>query len=273
MVIAFILIGALALYLIVMFIHFKITNRLLLEYFDKTNVIVWGCKGSGKDLLFQKVIYLKRKEKYMSNIDYGYKYIHEKAKNLSVAPNMYDKFINDDIKTIVKHDEWEDVDYYFSDVGNYLPSQYNGLLNKNYPTLPIFYSLDRHLYNQNIHINSQNLGRAWNLLREQADKFIHTIKTRRIGPFLIIDIIMYDRLQSATANILPMKKPSLFHEGLNKYYRAEYEQFVSTYGEIMKRKVCLLVKHVKYDSRHFHKLLFGETFNEWKERTQYKGNN
>lgn len=259
-------------WLFIIFLQFKACNKKLIEYFDKTSVIVYGCKGSGKDLLFQKVIYLKRKEKYMSNNNYGYKYLQEPIKELSTYPNTFEAFINGTIKKIQKNDEWEDVDYYISDVGIYMPSQYNGLLNKNYPTLPVFYAISRHLYNNNIHINSQYLTRAWNLLREQADKFIHVLKTHKIGKWLIVDIIFYDRIQSASQNILPMRKPGL-REMFNKYYRAQYEQFVSTYGEIIKSRFLIKTKHIKYDSRHFHKLLFGETAEEWKKRTKYKGNN
>lgn len=232
----------------------KITNKRLLDYFKESSCIVYGAKGKGKDLIFQKVIYMKRNKPYYSNVYYGYKYYKEPIINLSVAPNTFKKFINDKIELINKQDKYEGVDYYISDAGVYLPAQYNGELNKRYQSLPIYYALSRHLYNSNIHMNTQFLGRAWNMLREQADKFIKANGKIKIGKWIFVKIMFYDRYESAMANILPMKKPPLF----NKYYKAQYEQYTSTYGEIKKGLFLIRIKDIRYDTRVFHKLLFGE---------------
>ena len=241
-------------FLLYIFFMCKITNKRLLDYFKESSCIVYGAKGKGKDLIFQKVIYMKRKKPYYSNVNYGYQYYKEPIINLSVAPNTFKKFINDKIELICKQDKYEGIDYYISDAGVYLPAQYNGELNKRYQSLPIYYALSRHLYNSNIHMNTQFLGRAWNMLREQADKFIKACGKIKLGKWIFVKVMFYDRYESAMANILPMKKPPLF----NKYYKAEYEQYMSTYGEIKKGLFLIRIKDIRYDTRVFHKILFGE---------------
>lgn len=245
----------LVIFLLYVFIVCKVTNKRLKDYFKESSCIVYGAKGKGKDLIFQKVIYMKRKEPYYSNVNYGYQYYKEPLINLSVTPNTFKKFINDKIEIIVKNNKYEGIDYYISDAGVYLPAQYNGELNKRYQSLPIYYALSRHLYNSNIHMNTQFLGRAWNMLREQADKFIKACGKIKIGQWIFVKVMFYDRYESAMANILPMKKGGLF----NKYYKAQYEQFISTYGEIKKGLFLIRINDIRYDTRVFHKILFGET--------------
>lgn len=242
-------------FLLYIFFVCKITNRRLLDYFKESSCIVYGAKGKGKDLIFQKIIYMKRKKPYYSNVNYGYQYYKEPIINLSVSPNTFKKFINDKIDLINKNDKYEGIDYYISDAGVYLPAQYNGELNKRYQSLPIYYALSRHLYNSNIHMNTQFLGRAWNMLREQADKFIKACGKLKIGKWIFVKVMFYDRYESAMSNILPMKPGGLF----NKYYKAQYEQFKSTYGEIKKGLFLIRIKDIRYDTRVFHKILFGET--------------
>lgn len=242
-------------FLLYILIVCKVTNKRLLDYFKESSCIVYGAKGKGKDLIFQKVIYMKRKQPYYSNVNYGYQYYKEPLINLSVSPNTFKKFINDKIELINKNDRYEGIDYYISDAGVYLPAQYNGELNKRYQSLPIYYALSRHLYNSNIHMNTQFLGRAWNMLREQADKFVKACGKLKIGKWIFVKVMFYDRYESAMANILPMKPGGLF----NKYYKAQYEQFRSTYGEIKKGLFLIRIKDIRYDTRVFHKILFGET--------------
>ena len=102
--------------------------------FKECNVIVSGKKGTGKDLLFQLIISKRKRENYYANIDYGYKYHHIGLKDISVEPNTYLNFIDDDVKKIKKlHDDKEDI--YISDGGIYLPSQYDSILYKKFPAV------------------------------------------------------------------------------------------------------------------------------------------
>lgn len=261
-----ILLVVLFVYFIYLIIHCKQTNALIKLYFKESSVIVYGPKGSGKDLLFQKVIYLRRNEKYLANITYGYKGEVVPIKQLSVAPNNFENFIKGDVVTIKKNDDFEGVDYFLSDAGVFLPAQYNSILTKNYFSLPIYYALSRHLYLQNIHLNSQYLNRAWNMLREQADKFIRCVGKTKLLFGIIAKIRMYDKYESAAANLLPMKKPKLF----DKVGRAMYNQYYATNGEIKTRLYYIRKKHIKYDTRIFHKVIFGITAKEWLKQQKKK---
>ena len=58
---------------IVFFVSNHLKVREMISNFKKCNVIVFGKKGTGKDLIFQKVINC-RKDTYYSNISYGGNY-------------------------------------------------------------------------------------------------------------------------------------------------------------------------------------------------------
>ena len=118
--------------------------------FGRGNVLVYGKKRKGKDLLFQYVIYTRHKE-YFANIDYGYKYNHIDLKDLSLEPNTYQNLIQGDIIKVKKNLKRERKDTYISDSAIHMPSQYQHLLVKEYPGLPLEYALEGHLYDANIH--------------------------------------------------------------------------------------------------------------------------
>ena len=132
-----------------------LVNKNLLWNFKHCNVIVAGKKGSGKDLLFQGIIH-KRKDFYYSNISYGGKHKLVTLEDVSVKPNSYLNMVKNDI---VKspHMFKEGKDIYISDIGNFLPSYMDSKLYQLFPSMPIFYSLSRHLYNSNVHCNTQNI--------------------------------------------------------------------------------------------------------------------
>lgn len=249
--IIFIIVLIILVFFIFLFIFNCITTRSrLLKYF-KSSVIVFGSKGSGKDLLFQKVIYLKRKERYFSNIPYGYKYNHVDIKDLSVSPNTYQSFILGEIEKIPRNENMEGADVYISDAGIHLPSTYDSMLSRLYPSFPIYYALSRQLYDQNIHCNTQALSRLWKQLREQADKYIKCIWSIKIFGIFIIKCRFYDKYESAYNNLLPMSlKP------FNKYQKAIAEQYRATNGEIVNGFVVFRKKHIKYDTRYFKNILF-----------------
>ena len=244
---ALILIG----FLIVFFIHF-ITKKRIVNEFKRSNVIVFGKKRKGKDILFQCVINA-RKTKYFSNINYGGKKVLVSPKEVSVSPNTYVNFINNHISIIKKDKRLEGVDVYLSDGGIILPSQYDSVLHKTFPSLPIAYALSGHLWNNNIHINTQNLERVWKALREQADYFIK-IRRRIILPFFIVLFTTeYDKYQSASESLMPM--PSRM---LNQYSRAESDKFTATHGFIKNGFIIVRKKSLHYDTRAYHKIIFGK---------------
>ena len=232
------------------FWKYQSNKKELLKRFKGGNVLVFGAKGKGKDLLFQKVIQWKKKEKYYANMPYGYNYEKITLKELDIG-NTYHNFISENINKIDKIKEMENSDVYISDVGVYLPSQYDSVLHKTYPSFPIYYALSRQLYANNIHANSQNLERAWKALREQADTFVWCRETIKLPFILITRVIVYDKYQSANARLLPMKRKLM-----NKEHNALYEQYKATNGLIKPMYVINFKRAIKYDTRYFAKLVF-----------------
>lgn len=248
-----------------LFIFFKLlyNHNFLYDVFSKNSVIVFGYKGKGKDLIFQKIINMRvrKKKMYASNIDYtnGKNFLKTNLKALSVEPNTFEHFLHDSILTIEKNNDLEGTDVFISDAGIYLPSHEDARISKIYRSLPIFYALSRHLYNMNIHTNTQIFTRLWVKLREQAGGFVRALKTFKLGPFLFTKVRYYSEVQSAENNVLPFAK-SFF----NNFNKGLYEEFVAKHGLVKDFYIVQLCKNVKYDTRAFHTKVFGVPFKKQK---------
>lgn len=223
-------------------------TRDIVRHFEKCNVVVAGKKGTGKDLVFNKVIN-KRKDSYYANIKYGGKCKVISLKAVSVAPNTYKDFVNENVTKISRTFK-EGKDIYVSDGGIFLPSYMDAVLYKTYPSMPIYYALSRHLYNSNIHVNVQNYERLWKALREQSDYYVTCKKTIHVFGIFFTKCITYDKLQSAMAGLLPIKSRLL-----NKYSRAEVDIYNSTNGEIRSGWVIQFKRNIYYDTRAFEKVV------------------
>lgn len=225
-----------------------LVNRNLLWNFKHCNVIVAGKKGSGKDLLFQGIIH-KRKDYYYSNISYGGKHKIVTLEDVSVKPNSYLNMVkNDIVKSPHKFKEGKDI--YISDIGNFLPSYMDSKLYQLFPSMPIFYSLSRHLYNSNVHCNTQNIERGWKALREQADFYVVVKRTYKIFGLLITKYYSYDRYESAKQNLLPIKTRLI-----NKYSKAQVDLYNAQNGEIRKGYFFQRKRKIEYNTRAFEKVL------------------
>lgn len=230
-----------------------LTKKRISKEFRRGNVIVFGKKGKGKDLLFQTIICDQKKD-YYSNITYGYKFHHIDLKELELEGNTFHNFINGTIKKVDPSKyPFEERDIYISEGGLLLPSQYDTILHKTYPSLPISYALSRHLWNNNIHYNSQSLERAWKALREQADYFVMCRGVIKLPFFLVIKTREFDKYETAKANILPMKNLMF-----NKFDKALVAQHKATYGLIKDGFVIIRKNKIRYDTRYFKKLIFEE---------------
>ena len=227
-------------------------KKALIEAFENDNVIVFGKKGKGKDLIFNKTINARNRPAY-ANIPYNKLLCVEKdLSELSVAPNTFENIMDHNVVQIPKTLK-EETDYYISDAGNYLPAQNSAQLVKKYPSFPTYYSLSRHLYKSNVHANTQELSRIWNLLREQAGRFIKAEKTVCLfGKFLITTFIVYDTYQSAASEIKPFKQHLL--NGEQKALKSDFE---AKHGLVKRYRIMQLTNHVYYDTRAFHKIIFG----------------
>ena len=239
--------------LFVWIINNKISINNMLWHFKHCNVIVGGAKGRGKDVLFNYVI-KKRKDFYYANIDYsiGNKIPREviSLSEVSVYPNTYLNFVNESYTKIARR-FFDGKDIYISDIGNFLPSYMDSTLYKLFPSMPIFYSLSRHLYGNNIHCNTQNIERGWKALREQAEFFVICKRTYRVFGLLITKCYSYDRYDSAVKKLLPLKKRML-----NKFSKANYDMYTAQNGDIRKFYIFQRVKKMSYDTRAFEKFIF-----------------
>lgn len=181
--------------------YFTFQDLWLLERFSNSNVLVFGAKGKGKDLLFAHLIYL-RNELHYSNMPYNQNSIICTPKHLNLNGNTFKDLINGSVKKFNSKLLYG-ADIYLSDVGVYLPSTEHKELDVIYPDLPLFMALSRQLGNHNIHINTQALGRCWIKVREQCDCFIRLLHADIYDKFIIIDTICYESYQSAEAGFLP----------------------------------------------------------------------
>lgn len=246
----------------------------MLYHFKHCNVIVGGKKGTGKDLITNYVI-RKRKQYYYSNIDYSiphkllvqkdnFKILDEYVKDhmitdkreiiglydVSVYPNTYNEFVNQNYK-IIERRFFDGKDIYVSDIGNFLPSYMDSTLYKKFPSMPLLYSLSRHMYANNIHCNTQNIERAWKALREQADFFVITKRTYRLFGLLITKCYSYDNYQSAIHQLKPLKKRMM-----NKQSKANVDLYNAQNGDIRKFFIFQRVSKISYDTRQFEKYVF-----------------
>lgn len=248
--------------LFVLFIYLYKSKRILLDSFEKGNTIVCGTKGKGKDLIFSYVI-RKRKKEYYSNIHYNHKKSLQndiKISDISIFPNTYQNFLNNEI-VIVDKTLKENCDFYISDAGVYLPSQLDSTLHKVYPSLPLTYAIVRHLYNSNIHCNVQRADRLWKALREQADYFITATGTINLGIVLITTFRFYDKLESCCKDLRPLKMSIS-----NEYQKALAEENRALNGTIKSGMIIQPIWTIKYDSRAFHKKVFGFAFKKEKKK-------
>ena len=241
-----------AIVLIVTIVRHLLTKTRIKGAFENGNVIVSGRKGYGKDVLFNAVINW-RKKTYHSNLNYGGDYKPFDIKELEITPNTYNNFINGNIDKVKKDDTFEESDIYISDGGVYLPSQADYLLHKTYPSLPITYALNRHMFNNGIHVNAQRIERIWKALREQADYFVLMRKRPLKLPFfLVLFTTEYDRYESAKKELQPMKNTLL-----NKYSKAEKDLFTANNGFVKNGIIIVRKRSLHYDSRAFHEIIYG----------------
>ena len=256
MIVFYVTMGILAImgvFVLIWLLRFKRGSKMLKWIFENENTIVFGYKGAGKDLLFNKVINYRNVPAY-ANIQYSKELcVVKDIKDFSIEPNTFENFINQNI-TQVKKNNKECCDFYISDAGNYLPSQYNNILCKKYPSLPAYYSFSRHLTNSNIHCNTQKLNRVWDKLREQAGFFVRAVHTTRIFNMLITEYIFYDRYESANSMLNPYVATGLFTHSES---RANEEDFKAKHGRVERYYICQFIKNVHYDSRWAHRLLYG----------------
>jgi hypothetical protein len=210
----------------------------LINEFARCNVIVSGKIGSGKDVLFAHVIYLRAAPHY-SNVSYDELTEVINLDSLSLFPNTFESCLSGDIVKVVPRFE-ERRDFYISDGGVYLASQEDKALVTAYPSMPMFFALIRHLYDSHVHVNVQNIGRLWKKLREQADSYIRVLSTTEYDNYLLVKAISYDNYESAERGYTPSDKA----------------RDVMAHGEIKEHSFKVYKWELHYDTRYFRNVFF-----------------
>lgn len=251
MAIIFILIFIIVLTIITfLWIRHCIFMSKIIYHFKRSNIIIFGYKSSGKDLVTNKFIN-KLNEPYYANMPYTKdekNYMHVDVKDLSLSPNSPIDFIDGKvIKT--PHKFMESTNCYISDIQVHLPNYLDSKLYVKFPSLPIFYPLSSQLYDMNIIFNCQDINRGWKALREQADYFICCKRTFKIFGVLFTKIYGYEKFETAQKRMLPVKT-----RFFNKYSKAEVDIYRATNGEIIDGWIIQSIKNVHYDTRHFEKV-------------------
>lgn len=226
----------------------------VIKLFKKGNVCVAGMRGSGKDLIIGNVI-MRRKLPYISNLNYGGQYNPLNLKEFDIK-NKYDNFINNNIQY------WEfkysyNTDLYISDVGVYYPSQYCNKLNNQYEGFAYYQALSRQVSHNNVHINVQNLNRAWDKIREQSDTYIRCIWCKVILGIVFQKIVIYDKYDSCLNRINPcrIKKPNIFMTPEARLQRELYlDNFYNQHG-VVKPAFLIYKNKSNHDTYYFEKLL------------------
>lgn len=233
--------------------------------FERGNCIVAGHKGNGKDLFFSFIIKQRHKRHY-SNIRYNEKTIVLDPRAFNIDPNTYRNFLDGNVVKIEKQLE-EGLDYYLSDGGIFMPSTYQGEMIKLYPSLPLMYAIQRHLYNSNFHVNVQNLPRLWDKIREQADYYFWACQSIRIGKRTFIQKLRYyENYEAAKMNVIPFKIDRRLLLLQDKRQDALKHQFDAQNGCVKYLYIFNRLPKQHYDTRYFHSVLFGQPAPTGKEQ-------
>ena len=230
-------------------------KKLKRKYFNTGSCAVIGACGSGKDLLMSNIAV--RDKLYISNVVYDYKGKKRIPLVLSDIniPNDYHNFNDNTINKYV-YPYPEGVNIYISDLNVVFPSDYDSKLVKEYPGIPTFFQLHRHLADNHIHFNTQNLGRVWLKIREHSEYYILCRSCTILFKKLVLQRIrIYDKYESAMNKVLPFRFPlRLKSKDLRKLVDIERAKYINQYGKI-KNKFLIYINKSRYNSRFYKEIL------------------
>ncbi len=227
----------------------------IIKLFEQGNVMVYGVKGSGKDMLTANVV-VRRKLPYLSNVDYGGMYMPLDLATLDCGKNTYENFISGDI--IRYQFPYPDkTDIYISDSGVYFPAQHCNELNRRYPYFATTQALLRHIGDCALHSNAQSLCRVWDKIREQSEQYILCRGCWVLfgGKLVIQRVRIYDLYESALNKTPPMRLsvPTMNREA-KAMAKMHKEQYKAAHGNI-KSGILIYRNKSKYNTRFFKELL------------------
>lgn len=252
---------------LIMFLIFN--NRFIKE--AQGNGVIYGGRGKGKGLLLNFLI-RKDRTKPFCNVEYkGAELLDDPSEYLeSITPNTIENFINNEVVNVNKIEKFEGRNVYLDDVNVYMPNWADNLLKKHYESMPPMLAINRHLYNAHMVITTQDRERPYKILKElQTDFNIKAVKTRGFGfiwqciPFLRYFVYTkYIYHENAKAvDMLPFNSKAMINETIKHGYltsgQATKETYEATNGIIRYGRVLQLKKHLGYDTRFFHQVVYG----------------
>lgn len=229
--------------------------RKIVKLFKEHAVSTSGERGTGKDILQANVI-ARRKGYYVSNVDYKCK----RAKWIKFVPkklytgNTYKEFLSGNTKEYI-YPYPDGTDIYISDCGIYFPAQFCNELNRDYKDVPTFLALSRQLGNCNVHTNQQFIGRTWDKIREQQERYVLTLKCKVIGRLVIQKIRIYERYQACADKVIPFRVPCpLLNTQARTAWQLQKATYEQTHGKV-KERLLIYINKSNYDTRLFKEIL------------------
>lgn len=255
--------------------------RRIIKLYEKGSVQLCGLRGTGKDMLTANVI-LRRNKPYVSNIDYGGQFLPLDLSKLD-CHNDYTNFISGKyVKYVYPYPDKADI--YVSEQGLLFPSQYQGILCRDYPTMPYTQALIRHFGDCNWHGNSQFILRAWDKIREQGEiylkcnwcipfaKPLHKLNKlikKKFPNFAVLDFLLkfrifnlviqkvthYERIESCAASVPPfcLRRP-LLNPDRRQQWEIQFNNYRIAHGEV-KPMILIYFNRSNYNTRFFKELL------------------
>lgn len=224
--------------------------RSIIKLFENGNVCVTGLRGKGKDMLMSNVV-VRRGIPYVANIDYTDDFIPFELNNFDCGKNDYRNFISGNIKPYAFPYE-DGTDLYLSDVGVYFPAQYCNELNRDYKYFPTFMALSRQIGECNVHINVQNLNRAWDKIREQSDTYIRCCGCIVFLGYVFQIVTLYDLYDSCVQRVKPFRitAPLFASREMRLQVDMERERYEQKFGKVQS-KLLIYKNKSTYNTREF----------------------
>jgi len=258
-------------FLFLFFVLFFMIQEMRFKRYAHQSIIIFGGRGKGKGLLFQKAI--NKEESALCNIPYGPKstVCDPGTYFESISPNDFQNAISGDIVPVKPNPEWEGVPYYLDDTAVYFPNQEDSFLKKHFKSLALFITIQRHLYDTYTVLNAQNISRVYKNLRElQVDGYIKARRTIGKGyvwrhlpilrRFFVVKWRFYENIDSAEMGLLPFEKMGFLNKATDRIAMstasALKEQYDGEHGEIKDGFVFISRKKIWYDSRYYRTLFF-----------------
>ena len=226
------------------------------KWYLEHSVLVGGEKGAGKDVLQGNVI-ARIDRPYVSNIDYTKdgRFIPLNFKDIDCGGNTWKNFLTGKVNKYVPPFP-DGTNVYISDLGIYLPSQYDSEIDEEVGELATYMALARHVCKGQVSGNAQNIERPWKKFREQCEVFIVCKWCYVIFGVVIAHFVKYERLQSAVDKVppFPFKEPIFIKRSDSINVELEKAKYQISHGEITPCTYICINKS-KHDDRAFKTIL------------------